>query len=82
MKNIYQYLATPKNFRKKIKKINFNFSYIFDEKTLILKDIMIDGKYNKKVNKKLNNMYFRDDDLQNKIYFKNLMNSTIKAYVG
>ncbi len=82
VKNIYQYLATPKNFRKKIKKINFNFSYIFDEKTLLLKDIMIDGKYNKKVNEKLNNIYLRDDDLQNKIYFKNLMNSSIKAYVG
>ena len=82
VKNIYQYLATPKNFRKKIKKINFNFSYIFDEKTLLLKDIMIDGKYNKKVNEKLNNIYLRDDDLQNKIYFKNLINSSIKAYVG
>ena len=43
---------------------------------------MIDGKYNKKVNEKLNNIYLRDDDLQNKIYFKNLMNSSIKAYVG
>ena len=82
VKNIYQYLATPKNFRKKIKRINFDFSYIFDEKTFLLKDIMIDGKYNKKVNEKLNNIYLRDYDLQNKIYFKNLMNSSIKAYVG
>ena len=82
VKNIYQYLATPKNFRKKIKRINFNFSYIFDEKTFLLKDIMIDGKYNKKVNEKLNNIYLRDYDLQNKIYFKNLINSSIKAYFG
>ena len=81
-KKIYQYLLTPKNFRKNIKKIDFSFSYIFDEKMLILQDIMIDGKFNKKVNERLNNIYLRDYDLQNKIYFKNLMNDAIKAYAG
>ena len=43
---------------------------------------MIDGKFNKKVNERLNNIYLRDYDLQNKIYFKNLMNDAIKAYAG
>ena len=81
-KNIYQFLLTPKNFRKKIKKIDLSFSYIFDEKLIILKDILIDGKFNKKVNVRINNIYLRDDDLQNKIYFKNLMNDAIKAYAG
>jgi alpha-amylase/alpha-mannosidase (GH57 family) len=43
---------------------------------------MIDGKYNHKVNERLNNIYFRDNDLQNKIYFKNMMNDAIAAYAG
>ena len=43
---------------------------------------MIDGKYNQKVNKKLNNIYFRDSDMQNKIFLKNVMNEIIEAYAG
>ena len=81
-KNIYKFLLTPKNYRKNIKKIDFNFSYSFNEKAIILSDIMIDGKYNQKVNERLNNIYFRDNDLQNKIYFKNMMNDAIAAYAG
>ena len=74
---------TVKGFSEKTEWVpEIDNSYIFDEKTFLLKDIMIDGKYNKKVNEKLNNIYLRDYDLQNKIYFKNLINSSIKAYFG
>ena len=82
VKNIYKFLLTPKNFRKKIETIDFNFSYSFNDNAIILSDIMIDGKYNQKVNERLNNIYFRDNDLQNKIYFKNMMNDAIAAYAG
>ena len=81
-KNIYKFLLTPKNFRKKIKTIDFNFSYSFNDNAIILSDIIIDGKYNQKVNERLNNIYLRDNDLQNKIYFKNMMNDAIAAYAG
>ena len=82
VKNIYKFLLTPKNFRKKIETIDFNFSYSFAEKVIILNDIMIDGKYIQKVNTKINSIYLRESDLQNKIYFKNLMNDMIEAYAG
>ena len=82
IKNIYKFLLTPKNFRKKIKTIDFRFSYAFDEKVVILDDIIIDGKYNQKVNEKLNNIYFRGSDMQNKIFFKNMTNDLLKAYAG
>ena len=82
VKNIYKFLLTPKNFRKKIKKIDFRFSYAFDDKVVILSDIIIDGKYNQKVNEKLNNIYFRGSGLKNKIFFKNMTNDLLKAYSG
>ena len=82
IKNIYKFLLTPKKFRKEIKTVNFNFSYGFDERVIILNDIMIDGKYNQKVNEKLNNIYFRESDMQNKILFKNMTNDLFKAYAG
>ena len=34
------------------------------------------------INKILNNVFFKKDDLQNKIYFKNLLNEAIKNYAG
>ena len=82
IKNIYKFFLTPKNFRKKLKKIELDFSYSFDEKALLINDIIIDGKYNQKVNKKLNNIYFRGSNMQNKIYLKNMINNLLKAYVG
>jgi len=82
IKNIYKFLLTPKNFRKKIKTIDFRFSYSFDEKVVIINDIIIDGKYNQKVNQKLNDIYFRGSDMQNKILFKNMTNDLLKAYAG
>jgi len=82
VENIYKFLLTPKNFRKEIKTIDYTFTYVFSEKTIMLNDIMIDGKYNQKVNKRLNNIYLRDNVLQNKIYFKNIINDVIEAYAG
>jgi len=81
-KNIYKFLLTPKNYRKNIKTIDFNFSYSFNEKAIILNDIMVDGKYNQKVNSDLNNIYFRGSSRQNKIMLKNMINDLLKFYSG
>jgi len=80
--NIYKYLLTPKNFRKKLNTIDLRFSYSFDEKIIMISDLAIDGKYNQKVNNKLKNIYFRDTDMQNRILFKNLINDLLEAYAG
>ena len=82
IKNIYKFLLTPKNFRKEIKTIDFSFTYVFSEKAIMISDIMINGKYNQKVNKRLNNIYLRDNDIQNKIFFKNMFNDIIESYFG
>ena len=78
----YTYLLTPKNYRNRIEKIEFDFSYNFDKKIAELKDIKIDNKINENVNKILSNVVLKQDDLQNKIYFKNLLNEAIKNYAG
>ena len=81
-KDIYKFLLTPKNYRNEIQKVDLNFTYNFDQKTAELKDIKIDNKINQNVNKILNNIIIRKDNLQNKIYFKNLLNNAIKSYAG
>ena len=79
---VYKFLLTPKNYRNKISKIDLNFTYNFDQNIAELEDIKIDNKINQNVNKILNNVIFKKDDLQNKIYFKNLLNEVIKSYAG
>nr|ABL97367.1 hypothetical protein ALOHA_HF1045G01.0036 [uncultured marine bacterium HF10_45G01] len=79
---LYKFLLTPKNYRNQIKQIDLNFTYNFDQKIAEFKDIKIDNKINQEVNKILNNVFFKKDDLQNKIYFKKLLNEAIKTYAG
>ena len=79
---IYKFLLTPKNYRNKIDQIDLNFTYNFDQNIAALRDIKIDNKINQNINKILNNVILKKDDLQNKIYFKNLLNEAIKSYAG
>ena len=79
---IYKYLLTPKNLRKKIKKIVLNFSYNFDQNTTELRDIRIDDIYNQNVNEVMNSIILKDNKLQNKIYLKKLINDALKYYSG
>jgi len=79
---IYKFLVTPKNYRKKITRIDLNFLYGFDQKIIKLKDIRIDGKINENINKIFNDVIIKDNNLQNKIYFKNLFNEALKVYAG
>ena len=79
---IYKYFKTPRNYRKEIKKIKLNFAYNFDQKITTLNNIDIDGLIDQGVNQKLKKFIFKDSHLQNKVYFKNLINEAIKSYSG
>jgi len=82
LNEVYKFLVTPKNIRKKINKININFTYLFDEKIINIKNIKVDGKFDNKLNNYLNDIFVKENNLQNKIYFKNLLNNAFKNYAG
>jgi hypothetical protein len=79
---VYKFFQTPRNYRKEIKKIEFNFNYNFDQLTANLNDIKVDELINQKVNKTLNQFILKDNKLQNRIYIKSLVNKAIKFYAG
>ena len=79
---LYKFLVTPKNLRKKISKVNVNFTYLFDEKNININDIRIDGKTLEKSKYTFDDILLKENNLQNKIYFKNLLNEVIKSYAG
>ena len=80
--DFYKFLQTPRKNRKEIKKIDFNLSYNFDQSIINLNGIKIDDVVNEKVNKTLNQIIFKDNNYQNKILLKNLINKAIQNYVG
>jgi hypothetical protein len=79
---IYKFLITPKNLRKKINRVNINFTYLFDEKTLNINDIKVDGIADENLLKNLNEIYLKENSLQNKIYLKKYLNDAINNYAG
>ena len=79
---LYKFLLTPKNLRKKISKVNVSFTYLFDEKNIKVKNIIVDGKTLEKSNYIFEDILLKENNLQNKIYFKNLFNELIKSYAG
>ena len=79
---LYKYFQTPRNYRKEIKKVQFNLRYNFDQYTANLNDIKIDGLIDQNVNKTLKQLNIKDNKLKNRIYFKNLINQAIKFYAG
>ena len=81
-KEIYKFLITPKKYRNKIEKIDLNFSYNFDQKIIFINDIKIDNKSKQNVNEILKKISIKNDNLQNKIYFKKLLNKALKSYAG
>ena len=62
--------------------MNINFTYLFDEKTLNINDIKVDGIADENLLKNLNKIYLKENSLQNKIYLKNFLNDVIKNYAG
>jgi len=79
---VYKFLLTPKNLRKKINKMNVNFTYLFDEKVININDIRVDDVLNENLNSNFNQILIKDNNLQNKIYFKKLLNDAIRSYAG
>ena len=79
---LYKFLLTPKNLRKKISKVNVNFTYLFDEKNIKINNIWIEGKTLEKSNYTFDDILLKENNVQNKIYFKNLLNEVIRNYAG
>ena len=79
---IYKFLLTPKKYRKKIKLVDLNFTYNFDQKIAEIKDFKVDSKINQNVNRILDNNLLEKKNLKNKIFLKRFLNKVIKGYSG
>ena len=73
------YIIKPEELKNNLKTFYINsIPYIMEKKY----STDIDNKIDLNINRILNNVILKKDDLQNKIYFKNLLNEAIKSYAG
>jgi len=83
---IIENLKGRKNYeQKKATKLGFPSLYAYFEDKILKEKKAVelkDNKINENINKILSNVIFKKDDLQNKIYFRNLLNEVIKSYAG
>ena len=78
----YKFLQISKNTRPELKKIELNFTYNFDQRTITSKNTKVNDKNNEIVNNVLKKIFFKKNKLKNKIYLKNLMKQAITVSVG
>ena len=79
---VYKFLLTPKIYRNEITNIKANLIYNFDQKIANLNNILIDDKDNQEVNRILESLIFKKNNLQNRIYLKSILNRVLKFYNG
>ncbi len=79
---IYKFLQISKSLRPQLNTLEFNFNYNFDQQMISFNTIKVNGKISNKVHHVLKKIILKDNKLQNKIYFKNIMKESIAAYVG
>lgn len=79
---MYSYFQTGSKFRKKFSNITLDFNYDFSKKQIAFENILIDEVSNQNVSNFFN--YFNKNNklIENKVYFKKLMNDFFKIYAG
>ena len=78
--NIYKHYQINKNYRKKLKKINFGFLFNLDEKSITIDNLEIDGKADQKLDEFLNDFNFKKENILNKVIRRNLVKNFFKNF--
>ncbi|MBD1165025.1 hypothetical protein IDG86_04545, partial [Pelagibacterales bacterium SAG-MED13] len=79
---LYSYYQIKRNFRQRIKNIKFDFVFDITQNKFLINNLKIDNNSNENVNKFLENFNFKNDNLFNKVKFRNFVKEFFKIYAG
>ena len=74
IKNFYKYFQIKKNNRKAINEIQFDFVYNLDRRKISFDNVKIDNVSDQKINKYINSYNENEEEIYNKVKFKNFVN--------
>ena len=82
LEEVYSYFQTSSKFRNKFSKINLDFNYDLNKKEITFSNILIDETLYEDVSNFFNDFNKKKQVIENKVYFKKLMNDFFKIYAG
>ena len=82
IKNFYSSFQIKKNYRKKFKKIEFDFNFNFYRRDITFDNFKIDDASNTNIEKYFSDFNLKKNRIFNKITFKNFVSDFFKAYSG
>ena len=80
--NFYRSFQINKDFRKDLKKIEFDFNYDFNENKVYFDNLRLDNKTNENLDKFISKFNSSDEKFFNTITFKSFVNKIFDAYFG
>ena len=80
--DFFKFFQISKNFRKKLKKVEFDFNFDLVEKKVTFDNFKIDAQSNVKLDRFILNYNSKDEKFFNKITFKSFVSEVLKAYFG
>jgi len=80
--NFYKSFQVKKNLRKDLKKLEFDFIFDLNQKSISFDNIEVNGKNFAELDEFINNFNSKVNRSFNKIKFKNFVNNFFSAYAG
>ena len=82
VEKFFRYFQIKRNYRNVFNQIKADFIYDFNENKIYLNNLVVDNKSNKKINSFIENHNKKENNLFNKVTFRNFVKDFFKIYAG
>ena len=82
VEKFFRYFQIKRNYRNVFNQIKADFVYDFNESKIYLNNLVVDDKSNKKINSFIEDFNKKENNLFNKVTFRNFVKDFFKIYAG
>ena len=82
VEKFFRYFQIKRNYRNVFNQIKADFVYDLNENKIYLNNLVVDNKSNKKINSFIKNYNKKENNLFNKVTFRNFVKDFFKVYAG
>ncbi|WP_440922633.1 hypothetical protein [Candidatus Pelagibacter sp.] len=82
VEKFFRYFQIKRNYRNVFNQIKADFVYDFNENKIYLNNLVVDNKSNKKINSFIEDYNRKENNIFNKVTFRNFVKEFFKIYAG
>ena len=82
VEKFFRYFQIKRNYRNVFNQIKADFVYDFNESKIYLNNLVVDDKSNKNINSFIEDFNKKENNLFNKVTFRNFIKDFFKIYAG